>query len=500
MEIFICLPLLLLPIFLYLYFHSSPKRKSKTGFKIYPLVGTLPELLRNRHRFLDWVTETLVNCPTNTTIFARSGTFHLVMTANPSNVEHMLKINFDNYPKANFNKSSSILDDFFGQGFFNSDGEIWRVQRKTASYEFNTKTWRNLVMENVVTEIEKRFIRALEKASKSGQVVDLQDIMERFAFDNICKLVLNFDPGCLGEEVTADGEELMRVFQKATVLSSGRLLYIFPFLWKIKRFFNLGSERSLRESIAIVHRFVNASIRSKTKTIVETVGEEELLSRFIRKDIKNSFLRDSLISFILAGQDTTSSALTWFVWLVSSRPEIQQNILKELESIRTKYQKNIGDFYTYAELREMHYLHAAISETMRLYPPVPVNSRFCKNDDVMPDGTFVGKGWTVHYNAYAMGRMESIWGKNCDEFQPERWLQDGMFRPESPCRFPAFHAGPRMCLGKDMAYIQMKSIAASLIERFEIKLEEKGTCPAQLLALTLKMKDGLPVTVGVRKT
>ncbi|EOY32962.1 Cytochrome P450, family 94, subfamily D, polypeptide 1, putative [Theobroma cacao] len=75
------------------------------------------------------------------------------------------------------------------------------------------------------------------------------------------------------------------------------------------------------------------------------------------------------------------------------------------------------------------------------------------------------------------------------EFQPERWLQNGRFKKENPFRFPVFHAGPRMCLGKDMAYLQMKSIAASVIERFEIHVQDK--CPKQLLSLTLKMEGGL---------
>jgi cytochrome P450 len=97
-----------------------------------------------------------------------------------------------------------------------------------------------------------------------------------------------------------------------------------------------------------------------------------------------------------------------------------------------------------------------------------------------------------------MGRMESIWGKNCRDFVPERWLENGIYRQESPFKFPVFHAGPRMCLGKDMAYIQMKSIAASVIERFEIDVQNKEKCPDHLLSLTLRMKGGLQVKVKER--
>jgi cytochrome P450 len=60
-----------------------------------------------------------------------------------------------------------------------------------------------------------------------------------------------------------------------------------------------------------------------------------------------------------------------------------------------------------------------------------------------------------------MARLEEIWGNDCMEYRPERWLdEEGVFRPESSFKYPIFHAGPRMCLGKEMAYIQMKSIVA----------------------------------------
>jgi cytochrome P450 len=266
------------------------------------------------------------------------------------------------------------------------------------------------------------------------------------------------------------------------------------------RFLNVGSERKLKEAIRTVHEFADEMIRCRRER--ETEKEDDLLSRFMAKE-ENSpeFLRDIVISFILAGRDTTSSALSWFFWLLSSKPEAERNILKELENIRVRNGKNMSDAFTFDELRDMHYLHAAISEALRLYPPVPVDSKACLKDDIMPDGTFVGKGWLVTYHTYAMGRMESIWGKNCREFLPERWMENGVCRQESPFRFPVFHGGPRFCLGKDMAYIQMKSIAASVIERFEMEVvvvgkKEKG--PQHLLSLTLRINGGLPVKLRKR--
>lgn len=484
--------------YLYFYFNNPPQKKKpiSTGFKIYPILGTLPEFLKNRYRFLDWSTETLSRCPTNTSVFRRPGKVHGIITANPLNVEHILKTNFENYPKGD--RFISLLQDFLGKGIFNSDGDLWKVQRKTASYEFNTKSLRNFVMENVTIELTSRFVPILQRASETKRVLDFQDLLERFAFDNVCKLAFNVDPGCLGGDGTV-GAEFMRAFEDAATLSSGRFMYAFPSLYKVKKFFNMGSEKRLKESISTVHEFAEKIINSRIEQKVNN-KDADLLSRFIENDENSSdFLRDIIISFILAGRDTTSSGLSWFFWLLSSRPDVERNILKELETIRLRTGKHIGEMFSFDELRDMHYLHAAISETLRLYPPVPVDTKKCLHDDVLPDGTFVERDWFVTYHAYAMGRMESIWGENCREFVPDRWLEDGVYRPENPFRFPIFHAGPRMCLGKDMAYIQMKSIAASVIERFVVEVSEKDKCPQHLLSLTLRMKDGLPVTVKRRE-
>ncbi|RVX04888.1 hypothetical protein VitviT2T_012004 [Vitis vinifera] len=494
MELF-SLQFLLFIFLLSLYFYSSKTKPISTGFKAYPLLGSIPEFLKNRHRFLDWTTDVLSRCPTNTSTIRRPGGIHGVITANPLNVEHMLKTNFENYPKGP--QFISILEDFLGRGIFNSDADLWKVQRKTASYEFNTKSLRNFVFESVTVETQTRLVPILKKAAETGRVLDVQDILERFAFDNVCKLAFNVDPACLGGDATAGGD-FMRAFEDAATLSSGRFMYAFQSIWKMEKFFNMRKEKRLKKSIAIVHEFAEKIIQSRLEQKAEN-KDQDLLSRFVGNyDNSPEFLRDIVISFILAGRDTTSSALTWFFWLLSLNPEVETNILKELETVRARNGKSIGDTYNFDELRELHYLHAAISETMRLYPPVPVDTKYCLNDDVLPDGTFVGKGWFMTYIPYSMGRIESIWGKDCLQFKPERWLENGVYRQENPFRYPIFHAGPRMCLGKDMAYIQMKSIAASVMEQFEVKVEEKDKCPEHYLSLTLRMTGGLEVRVKER--
>ncbi|CAL9765694.1 unnamed protein product [Musa acuminata subsp. burmannicoides] len=491
----VCFLLLPLSLCLFFLYRSWSERSRCTGLKPYPLLGLLPQFLKNRHRFLDWITDVLVHSPTHSMTFRSPGQVGGVITANPSNVEHVLKSNFENYPKGE--RSFRMLVDFLGHGIFNSDGEEWKGQRKQASYEFSKRSLRNFMVDTMQSEIAHRLLPLMRRAGEKGETMDLQSVLERFAFDSICKVAFDEDPACLAEDAVADAtsSSFMRAFEEAQNLIVGRFMDAFEITWRVKKLLDIGSERRLRELLAVVHGYAMRIIRARKEKASELDEHHDLLSRFAsNKNNSEEFLRDIVTNFLVAGRETTSSALTWFFWILSTRPDVEKKILDEVRSVRT-INKNTSETFSFDELREMHYLHAAVTESMRLYPPVPIDTQSCLEDDIMPDGTFVGKGWFVTYSAYAMGRLEDIWGRDCNEYKPERWLENGVFRPESPFRFPVFHAGPRMCLGKEMAYVQMKSIVACVVERFEIDVVGKEKTPEHVLSLTLRMKGGLPIKV-----
>ncbi|KAL6867578.1 hypothetical protein ACP4OV_015602 [Aristida adscensionis] len=484
------------------------------GLRPYPLIGNLPQFLANRHRMLDWVTEALARQPTCTFELRRPGGVPGVITANPANVEHILRARFESYPKGP--RVASRLHDFLGRGIFNADGDAWRAQRKVASHEFNMRSLRAFVARSVHGELHGRLLPLLRRAAASGRALDLQDVLERFAFDNICRVAFDYDPRQLpggdavdGAAAAPDaGRRFADAFRDAENLSAGRFRYAVPGFWKIKKALNVGSERRLRESIAVVHGYADRIIQARREEMAGGGGgggfeKHDLMSRFMASE-DESFsesgvpLRDVVMSFLLAGRETTSSALTWFFWLLSSRPDVARRIRDEVAAVRARRPQDglrDGVGFDLDELREMHYVHAAITESMRLYPPVPLITLRAAADDVLPDGTAVGAGWFVGYSSYAMGRMVAVWGEDALQYRPERWLDAAArFRPESPFRFAAFHAGPRQCLGKEMAYIQMKCVVACVVEERDVEVDGAYR-PQQAASLTLRMRDGLPVTV-----
>ncbi|KAK4273065.1 hypothetical protein QN277_021534 [Acacia crassicarpa] len=142
---------------------------------------------------------------------------------------------------------------------------------------------------------------------------------------------------------------------------------------------------------------------------------------------------------------------------------------------------------------------------MRLYPPVPMDGKEAMADDVLPDGTVVKKGMVVTYHVYAMGRMEKLWGRDWADYKPERWLErEGngggsdkwRYVARDSYSYPVFQAGPRVCLGKEMAYLQMKKVVGAIVTRFKVvPAMEQEAEPLFVSFLTSKMKGGFPVNI-----
>uniref|UniRef100_A0A2P2JM78 Cytochrome P450 704C1 n=1 Tax=Rhizophora mucronata TaxID=61149 RepID=A0A2P2JM78_RHIMU len=229
------------------------------------------------------------------------------------------------------------------------------------------------------------------------------------------------------------------------------------------------------------------------------VKKDDILSRFLQgTHTDQTYLRDIVLNFVIAGKDTTAVTLSWFIYMLCKHPAVQEKVAIEVREATTM--DRITTFEECAAsvseeaLEKMNYLHAAITESLRLYPAVPVDAKSCLSDDTWPDGYSVRKGDLVAYQPYSMGRMKFIWGDDAREYKPERWLdEDGVFQPESPFKFTAFQAGPRICLGKEFAYRQMKIFSSVLLGSFIFKLTDENKAVNYRTMINLHIDEGLHV-------
>ncbi|KAL6124364.1 hypothetical protein ACLB2K_076877 [Fragaria x ananassa] len=496
-------------LFLLLFLFSFLMLRIYTGKSIrnpnYPPVkGTTFDHLLYYNKLYDYHTRVAREGPTHRLLALNSS---LIYTCDPRNIEHFLKTNFAHYSKSDYNKT--IMSEILGQGIFVVNGEKWKQQRKLASYEFSTRNLRDFSC-SVFRGNAAKLVKFLSEFPNSKRVFDMQELLMRCTLDSIFKVGFGTELNCL-EGLSKDGIAFMKAFDESAALTYRR--YVDPF-WKLKRFLNIGSEATLKQYVKDTHDFVHQLIRNKRELLAAKrdgiSDKEDILSRFLMESEKDpvgmndDYLSDIILNFMIAGKDTSANTLSWFFYMLSKNPLIQEKVAQEVRDVvGMNHDSDIDEFVrniTDANLEKMHYLHATLTETLRLYPAVPVDGRYAEKDDILPDGFRVKKGDRIAYMAYAMGRMPYVWGEDAEVFRPERWLDNGVFKPESPFKFVAFHAGPRTCLGRDFAYRQMKIVAMALLCFFRFKLADETRNVTYRTMFTLHIDGTLPKLALPRKT
>ncbi|KAG2568177.1 cytochrome P450 704C1-like isoform X2 [Panicum virgatum] len=487
--------------------YIARRRRARGDNRKYPPVaGTVLHQLLNFGRLVEYQTE----------LSRRYRTFRMltpacnyVYTVEPANVEYILKTNFANYGKGS--TLHDLAEDLLGDGIFNVDGAKWRHQRKVASHEFSTRVLRDYssaVFRDTAAELAGIVAAA---ARGAGERLDISDLLMRSTLDSIFKVGFGVSLGVLSGS-SEEGAAFARAFDDASEQVLHRFLD--PF-WKAKRFLNLSSEAAMKRSLRTFNDFVYAVIDRKIEQMgrdqQEFAKKEDILSRFLLERERdpgcfdNKYLRDIILNFVIAGRDSTAGTLVWFLYVLCSNEAVQDRIAEEVRAAATG-DRDVGAQELAASLTEdaigkMQYLHAALTETLRLYPAVPVDVKCCFSDDTLPDGYAVNEGDMVHYQPFPMGRMEFLWGADAEEFRPERWLDGdgGVFVPESSFKFTAFQAGPRVCLGKEFAYRQMKVFAAVLLYLFRFEMWDANATIGYRAMLTLKMDRPLYVRASLRR-
>ncbi|XP_004309254.1 PREDICTED: cytochrome P450 704C1-like [Fragaria vesca subsp. vesca] len=478
--------------------HRARRLRGKNKI-CHPVAGTVVHQLINFSRLHHYMTELACKYKTYRMLDLFKGA---VYTADPANVEYVLKTNFTNYGKGSY--MYSVLSDGLGNGIFGVDGQKWRHQRKVMSAEFSTKVVRDFSSAVFKTNAVK-LAGIIYEASICNQAIEIQDLFMKATLDSIIKILLDIELDSMSGK-DEQGNRFSHAFESGQEATLYRYIDI---SWKIKRFLNIGKEAELKKNIKEVDQFVYKLINSKIETMQNqednlSLKKRDLVSRRLEmKDTDPKYLRDMVLCVTVAGQDTTASSLSWFVYMMCKHLHIQEKIAKEVREV-TNLKDNLrvdelAAILTDEALNKMQYLHAALTETLRLYPAVPMNMRMCFSDDTWPDGFSVKNGDMVVYQPYAMGRMKSLWGDDAEEFRPERWLdENGLFHDESPFKFIAFSAGPRICLGKEHAYTQMKIFSAMLLGSYIFKLADEKNIVNYKTMITLPIDGGLYVTASPR--
>ncbi|KAM1065452.1 hypothetical protein TB1_020299 [Malus domestica] len=370
-------------------------QRHKKGPKTWPLVGAAIEQFTNYDRMHDWLVKYLSE--SNSVVVPMPFTTYTYI-ADPANVEHVLKTNFANYPKGEVYRS--YMKVLLGDGIFNVDGELWRKQRKTASFEFASKNLRDFSTV-VFRDYSLKLHSILSRASFQGQQVDMQleyvffvlELRMRMTLDSICKVGFGVEIGTLAPNLPDN--HFAKAFDTANIIVT--LRFIDP-LWRIKRYLNVGSEALLDKSIKTIDNFTYSVIQRRKAEIKESQqSSENKLDEDSESNLTDKSLRD-VLNVVIAGRDTTATTLSWAIYMAMTHPHVADKLYSEMKTFEedqareekvlllpydTKdldsFNRRVAQFaglLSYDLLGKLYYLHAVITETLRLYPAVPLSNLY----------------------------------------------------------------------------------------------------------------------------
>ncbi|KAG1695971.1 hypothetical protein DVH05_018958 [Phytophthora capsici] len=468
-----------------------------------PVLGNAIELLGNSERMYDWVTDQMVPFDGEPFRLSLPGKEDMMFIAKPEHIEQVLKTQFDNFPK-----SQHIHDVFFdllGDGIVITNGDTWKRQRRVLVNLFSARALR----ENMTPISQKYAVqlrKIFEKAVESKEALDVFGLMHCYTLDVFGEI------GFGTEMKLLDGryQPLAEAIEESQYIVSARFKQP-DALWKIKRWLDVGSEKKLRHAIEVIDEHVMGIIsgaiqrRQERKEVGKKANhaDKDIVSIILDSMESNNQVVDPVevrniaTAALIAGRDTTADALGWLFHVLSENPSVEAKLRSELLKHLPKFATDAEYAPTVEELNEVHYLEATIRELLRILPAGPLIATQCVRDTVFPDGTFVPKNTDIVVAFYTTGRLKSVWGEDVLEFKPERFLdpETGEVIKVSSSKFCAFSAGPRICVGRNLAFLEMKVVIANIVSRFHLVPEPGRPKPAYTQGITLGMQAPLMMRV-----
>lgn len=430
-----------------------------------------------------------------------------IVVGEPKAAKYILRDNAKAYNKGVL---AEILEDIMGKGLIPADPETWKVRRRAIVPAFH-KAWLS-AMVDVFGDCTDRLIADLDDAAASatsshsstggGVPANVRNLEERFgslALDIIGKAVFNYEFGSI-EATSPVVKGAIEILQEAEHRSMTPAPY-----WKIPFVSRLVPRQVLfKKNMDMINdeltKAISAALSDRSAEDIEalenrdyTTMENPSLLRFLvdmrGEDTSTTQLRDDLITMLIAGHETTASALTWAVFELVQKPELLERVRQEVNTV-------MGDRTrpTIDDLEKMELVRLCIAESLRMYPEPPLLIRRCTDEDELPAAVTGGKpvpllrGSDIFIAVYNLHRSPKYW-ENPDDFDPERFLRPFINLEEAPewkgfnpslwkgqwypnevaadFAYLPFGGGIRKCVGDSFAMLEATVALAAVIRRFD---------------------------------
>ncbi len=354
----------------------------------------------------------------------------------PDFVRHVLVDNNRNYSKDTY--TNHIFHTAVAGGLLTSEGEVWRKQRRMMQPAFHHTRLEPL--DTMIAEATDAMLERWRTNEKLSQPVDVAQEMSALTLTVTTRALFGVN---LGDEVLRVGELVNNAIDHLEKPSDPRVQ---------------SSVRSLNE-------IVDRIIQSRKQDFKD--GGDLLSSMILARDsetgesMTDEQLRSQILTLMLAGYDTTASALSWTWYLLSQNPSAADRLQQEVRHV-------LGDRAPrYADLEQLPYARMVLNESLWLYPPAWTLGRRALGEDEI-GGYYVAPGTVLAICIYTLHRHPGFW-TDPETFQPERFSAESSASRHRFAYVP-FGAGPRQCLGNTFGLMEASLIIAGVSRRYQLRL------------------------------
>lgn len=385
----------------------------------------------------------------------------------PEFIQHVLQKNHKNYVKS---FAYDGLKDFLGEGLLTGEGEQWLKQRRLAQPAFHRKSLAKLQGE-ILTET-LHFLEGWEAGEEINLQAEMLDLTQRI----ITRALFGGD----GAKTPGSDRflEILGILRKHANDKMKNPL-------KAPLWVPNSANRKFKQARKDLESTVFSIIRERVNKGIE--GDDLLGMLMSARDAETGAsmsereLYDEIATIYVAGQETTTNALSFLFYLLAHNPSSKEKIENEVDASYTGMD---------TDLSQLNFIRNCIQESMRLYPPAWALSRTAVNSDDI-GGFHVPAKATVFLSIYAMHRNPEYWN-GPDSFHPERFEIDYPKQAYLPFGF-----GPRLCIGNHFAMMEMQLIVAAIAQRFQLELIGPETLEL-ITPITLNPKEALRFRLRTR--
>ena len=421
------------------------------------MVRAVPAIVRAPHLFLAEVTRR--HGPVAAIPLPRTP---VLVLADPDGVRRVLVENARGYGKATIQYSA--LATVTGPGLLAGDGEVWKQHRRTVQPAFHHGSLEDVAAHAVHAA---RGLVAEADALPPGTPLEVLGATSRAGLEVVGHTLAAAD-------LSGDAPLLVDAVGRALELVVRRAASPVPAAWPTP------ARRRLAREVAVIDEVCARIVATRRARPLE--DPRDVVGLMLAAGMDDRQVRDELVTFVVAGHETVASSLTWTLDLLARNPSVLARVHAELAGALGGREPGWDD------LGNLPLLRAVVDESLRLYPPAWVVTRQALADDVVA-GVAVPAGTLVIVCTWGLHRDPALW-EAPEEFRPDRFLDAP--RPAAGSYVP-FGAGPRLCIGRDLALVEEVLVLATLLR--ERTVRPAGPAPRVDALVTLRPRGGLPLHV-----